>query len=536
MMSNISWYSADLRQRLELCLQYNCEILDRDLNQEPFFGIRRCKDGTAQAFHLTDIGIPHITGRALDTIYSIESSTGIRCPEAVEQVYVDYLFSCCDLPDNLPVFRDPQVCDGRPVVEFHNLRECLEALVWLVKLRGSRRALRVIDGFLDTLLELTNPETKSLDPALLSNLPEEKQRKFHRLGEVSPTMGQGRLVGPLVLLYQETGNTHALQLAQWYAESTMEVCFDSLGTIRDEAFTHVHSITSTLSGVLALGMATSNPVLCAQVRQIYEHGLRSAYSTYGYCKEHLYLPTQQGESNQVGDLIQIQLMLAKMESPALWYSRAEKFMRGGILPAQVLEPRQCILPTPSPQSDAQRDMEKRALGGFGFPNPSCHLTEPDSIINTIDITQGAAQAICAFSRQIVTQDPLGIRVNLLFDCDSPLAQVQSALPRKGIITITPKIDSNLAVRIPENLVPGTFTVQVNGRQCEFYELDGYAYVTKLPAGSRLELTFEPAHFLKKEFINHREYTVEWYGEQAIGVSEQEGIYPLFGDFFDEETE
>ena len=152
-------------------------MLDKDKNNEPFFGITRLPDGELQAHHAVEIGIPHITGRACDIIYTIESSIGRKIDEAVEKTYTDYLFGCCDLEDYLPVFyrdTEPQT----PYVEFHNLRECLEALVWLIVLRDSERAKRIAFGMIDTIKCLTNSETHRYDTAMLKTLPQEKQKKF----------------------------------------------------------------------------------------------------------------------------------------------------------------------------------------------------------------------------------------------------------------------------------------------------------------------------------------------------------------------
>lgn len=124
MDTKIPWYDGNLEKRLALALEYLEGMLDADRDNEPFFGVKRNEDGTAEAYHLLEIGIPHVTGRACDTIYGTESAAGLKIDPKAEEDYVRYLFSCCEVEDNLPVYYDPG-WDGRARVEFHNLRECL---------------------------------------------------------------------------------------------------------------------------------------------------------------------------------------------------------------------------------------------------------------------------------------------------------------------------------------------------------------------------------------------------------------------------
>lgn len=528
MTTDIKWYESRFLDRLRLCERYISSLLDADKNNEPFFGVTRMPDGKLCAHHAVEIGIPHVTGRACDIIYTMESSIGIRIDPEIEKVYVDYLFGCCDLEDCLPVYyRDEQ--PGVPYVEFHNLRECLESLVWLISLRDSERARRVADSMMDTLETLTNPETHQYDSALLQKLSPEKADKFRGLGLPMP-LGQGRLVGPLLLLHKATGSLKALKLAGWYAHSTMEHCFSPEGLVKNQAANHVHSITSTLSGVLAYAIYVSEPKLYEHVKRVYTTGLRNAYSSYGYCKEQLWIASEQGESNQVGDLIQIQLMLAECENPALWYSRAEKFMRGGILPAQVLTTDGYTEPTEEPENDANTNMQERSIGGFGFPNPSTHLTTEHCELNTIDITQGAVQGICAFMKHVVTHCDGKTYLNLFFDGENEYAKVTSGLPLQGKVQVVIKQDALFAVRIPRHCKPDTFRVTKNGQTVSCLAVNSYANLGSAAAGDRFTIEFEPEHFKQIEHICHKPYTVEWYGEQVCGISPEEGLYPLFGNF------
>lgn len=524
---SLSWYSPDLRRRLSLCLRYVAGMLDADAQGEPFFGADRRPDGTATAHHALEIGIPHVTGRALDIVYGIQHTTGETIDPIIEDIYLSYLYSCCDLEDYLPVYFDP-AREGKPFVEFHNLRECLEALVWRIRLKGDERAMRVASGMMGTLMALTNPETHCLDAGSLAGLSPDKAEKFERIG-IPLTMTQGRLVGPLMLYYAQTADPRALTLAGWYAGETLDRCFEDSGLLLDAANNHVHSITSTLSGVLSYAMATGREDMIQKVERIVTVGLREATSTYGYCKEQLWLESEQGESNQVGDLIQIFLMLATRGREEEWYHRAECYLRGGLFPAQVTQV-DFMENHPSPTCDADRNMASRAVGGFGFPNPTCLMCTPAQPVNTIDITQGAAQAMCEITRQIVTRKGEHLRLNLWLSWDTPAAEVVSGLPLRGGATLRMKEGGLLSLRIPQNMEPGSFALTVNGKPREWVEAGGYAFAGRVEPGDVVEAVFEPSRFVQAEYICHKRYEVTWFGEQAVAVSPVHGFRPLFGEF------
>ena len=528
MKADILWYESRFPERLALCERYISSMLDADRDKLPFFSVQMLEDGRLYGRHVDIYDIPHVTGRACDIIYSIEAATGTKIDPAVEKTYVDYLFRARDPEDDLPVYFTKDG-DG-PYVEFHNLREYLEGLVWLIRLRKNERALDAARALLDTVESLADPRTRRYDLARLKTLPPEKAKKYATLNYPLP-ITQGRLVGPLLLMHKATGDLKALRLADWFAHSTMESCFLPGGSILDAAGTHVHSITSTLSGVLAFALHTGDIALYRRVKNVYENGLRDVYSSYGYCNETMWTERMRGESNQVGDLIQVQLMFAGHEEPALWYSRAERFMRGGILPAQVLTTDGYTAPTPEPACDAERDMQSRAIGGFGFPDPVSHiLTSEHNSLNTTDITQGAVQGICAFLSHIVTCRDGRVRLNLYFDADTDFAKVESRLPVEGRARVTVRRETLFSCRIPENCREGSFAIRINGQAAPFQAANSYAEAGMVSAGDVIDISFEPLRLEKTEYICHRPYDETWFGEQIIKISPEQGTYPLFGDF------
>ncbi|MBC7328575.1 hypothetical protein H5T87_10775 [bacterium] len=521
-MEKIAWYSPDLKLRLELATRYLCGMLDEDKDEEPYFYIARREDGTAFAGHAIEIGIPHVTGRAIDALFFTEEVLGRPVPKHAEEVYTRYLFQCYDNEDALPSFYHPEI--KKRGVEFHNLREGLEGLTWLIKRRDCQKAKELAHKMLRTLATITD------DKGMLSlKLVEELGKKdvFQGIGDIQTTTA-GRLVGPLLRYYKVTGDPLALELADKYARSVIERSFTKEGLLTDFAGNHIHSITSSLSGILEYAVAINDETLLDKVRKVYEVGLREFYSSYGWCKELAWLETDQGEVNQIGDLIQIQLLLAKARDPR-YYSQAEIFMRSALLPSQVLD-NSFINDNPEPKGDYERNMKERIIGGFGFPTPSSHLQTPTSPINTIDITQGAVQAICEFTKHIITQTDLGIQINLMFTWENDLAKVESYLPKVGKLVIRPKKPLNVLVRLPEHIEEGSLKTEVNGEPIECIRQKDYLLLPNKSDSSQFVITFSPKRFDTFEFVYHQPYQISWFGEQVIGISPVKGIYPLFGEW------
>ncbi len=523
MNCEIKWYEDRLAERLRLARRYVCRMLDGDRDGEPFFGIGLDADGRPRRHHAVHIGIPHVTGRALDCLFQIENLLGERADAEAEETYIRYLFGCCDLEDYLPVYYE----NGMPIVEFHNLRECLEGLYWLIRLRGSGRARKVAEGMLSSLARITDWEEGVMSRQLAIGLGKgEKYRNPHH----PIPLASGRLIGPLLWYYRLTGSTLALRLADCYAGGAMRVCYTEDGRFTDRGGNHVHSHTSTLSGLLEYALFTGDEGMLERLERVYRNGLAENMASYGWIKEQLWLETDQGEVNQIGDILQFQLMMAAHREPDIWYARAEAFMRGGMLPSQVLSTDGYMRVVENPRGDFERELHDIAIGGFGFPTPTAHLQTPHSAVNTIDITQGAVQGICRVTRHIVTGDRDGLRWNLFFSWDTPYGTVESRLPREGRAALTLREEGNLRIRIPANIREGSFRVLTDGRETPWTLIGGYAAVGRLPAGSRVEIAFDPAVRVAQEFICHQLYTVKTYGEQVVSVTPQKGVYPLFYDF------
>ncbi|MBQ4575502.1 MAG: hypothetical protein IJA85_09980 [Clostridia bacterium] len=529
----ITWYSADLKETMHLAAEYVEGMLDADKDYEPYFFISAGGYGSpAYALHALEIGIPHVTGRAIDCLFNVERATGRKIDSFAEETYTKYYYSCME-EIGLPVWYDEST--NRQGMESHNLRESCEALAWLIRSRGDDRASALADRFL-TVLETIMPDhcgyikSRAVADAGLSDW-------FS--GDRNAPGDTGRLVGALLNLYDASGDERAFTLAGDIAQNADNWFNPKTGSMAN-AGTHIHSITSTLSGLLEYGYMTDDHELVNLVRAVYEgeKGLQQVMSSTGWIKEQINVANEvQGEVNQIGDVIEIQLLFAKNEvsERANWYGEAESFMRSALLPSQVLDNSFFTTKDDPSAGDAYANIAERAIGGFGFPMPTAHLQARSSPINTIDITQGAVQAISYFTNHIAYLEDDILWVNLLFDWENEVAAIESSLPLQGQVQITPRQDCSVYIRAWDNVSENGIHVNVNGKEAAFTVKDGYILLTNIKSGDAVSVDFdiESRNYTEtfyKGTPQECEYTIYQYGEQVVAVTPIKGVYPLYANW------
>lgn len=524
MKSIISPFDGDLKLRLMLGMRYCERILSEELDMRPHFAYTRdTANGEGFGHGCPGTLMQHAIGRGMDLMYNYEKYTGNRIDPTVEAAYVRHFYAALHPRFGMCL---EFVAEDQPWrVELHNVRETVEALTLLWELRHDGRAPLEMEKIYDGLSVITTADGRRFDSEL-ARAAGVLDDFTGSIGAPQP-MTAGRLTGPLTEYYRLTGDSRALEYARGYALGTLD-CFSDEGEMLRSAGTHIHSITSALSGAAAYAMLTRDEQMLAKLVRLFEHplGLPVIMTDFGWIKEQIYIDGQvQGEVNQIGDMVAFCLSLGRYFDSAAWYSRAETLLRGGLLPSQVLK-NDFITPTAEPHSDHRRDIPARILGGYGFPMPASHLEHQGSPINTLDITQGANQAICRALEHIVSGNGSAINVNLLFDADTPDAKVISSLPGTGKLTVLPKRGGTLRVRIPEHIVPGSLIVMLDGAVCASTVKDCYLTLT-VKSYDVVTVTFELAEITYHTNYIDTDYIVTKRGEQTVSVTPIDGIYPIY---------
>lgn len=528
--SVLEWCSGDLRQRLMLSVRYLERILNPDYENQPHFYYGRIA-ATGESLGMASKGtlMSHAVGRGMDLMLNVEKYTGIKTLPEVEAAYTRLFY---DRLDGEWAMCDEFAGDERTLlVELHNVRETVEALGLLIEQRDDGRARVLADKVFAGLDALIDRGTGRYVPSRLEEL-----RLSNRVnGSIYAPQPQnaGRLTGPLMWLYRATGDRRALDWAAILARGTLD-CFTDEGEMTERAGTHVHSTTSALFGAADFAVTTRNFAMLDKLERIYDNpaGLPLVMSSYGWIKEQIHVAGEkQGEVNQIGDMIQFQLHMGDFDFgvAAKWYSRAELFMRGGLLPAQVLETGFVSDNAPNPE-DGHKNGRLRMLGGYGFPMPASHLQHEGSAIDTLDITQGACQAICRLIDRIAVRRNGSTFINFYFDHENDVAMLRSALPKRGEVTVISKTGGNIYFRIPDNIDRASMRFTVDGFDCPYVEVTGYAKLVDRKRGDTIKFTFTPTVTEYKEVRNDVEYTIKKFGEQVVSVTPVDGIYPLYYDF------
>lgn len=522
----IKWYDPDLQLRLMLGMRYCERILSKELDMRPHFAYTR-DPATGEGFAHGCPGtlMQHAVGRGMDLMYNYEKYTGTKISPEVEAAYLRHFYAHLD--------EDYGMCleylnENEPWrIELHNVRETIEALTLLLEMRHDGRAYEEMEKIYRGIADIVSADGRRYDPEVAR--ANGVLDKFTGSIAAPQPMTAGRLTGPLTEWYKLTGDRRALDIAGSFALGTLD-CFTDDGEMLETAGTHIHSITSALSGAAEYATLTDNREMIQKLCRLFENplGLPVIMTDFGWIKEQIRIPGQvQGEVNQIGDMISFCLYLGDYEKSAKWFSRAETFMRGGLLPSQVLR-HDFISATPEPTSDHRSEIPTRILGGYGFPMPASHLENEGSPINTLDITQGANQAICRFTEKIVTAVRDMISVNLLFSTDTPDAKVISALPLSGEVTVIPKRRGMLRIRIPENVDPAAICVKIDCGAAAFTIEDGWILL-RVQAYDVVGVTFALSRTCYHARYIDTDYTVTKIGEQTVSVLPADGIYPLYDE-------
>jgi hypothetical protein len=295
---------------------------------------------------------------------------------------------------------------------------------------------------------------------------------------------------------------------------------------------HVHSITSSLSGITAYAVKTNNQDMLATCRRIMDVGVPEYFSSWGWgdevFPEHPADVVSRGEINQTGDVVRTGLMLGMAGFPE-YFEIAERFLRGMLLPTQHREQelRAILRDKPNPADDSERDTVMRSVGGYAMQLPNDRMHKGDWPISTLDITSGAVHAMSECYRHRTTNANGVYRMNLLFDFEDETLALTSQLPTLGRIEFRAKKDvTDLQVRIPKWVDAKTVQIVLGENPVPVILQESYVRVGKVAAGQQGRITFDVPCKREKETVDGTEYTTTWIGNQIIGIQPRGTESPL----------
>ena len=516
---------TDLRQAIALSVEHLTSLFDRDRADEPFFYSNRREDGIGEMHHSLNIGIPHVVGRCLLGILAAEEATGLPIQSDGVEVLRRYCKQSFDDPNHLNSYVDPQR-DNQRFIEFHSMREGLYGLVCLIAQRDDPWARAEAERMLQSLEAMTDPEGRwSADLAY--------QKGFAKRLEGVSIMNAARMVDPLLKYHRLTKSALALKLAAGYARQGLKTGFTEDGHFAPMACSsgHIHSITSSLSGIIDYAIFAADQQMLDQCLRVMRAGVPEYFSSWGWgdevMPEHPADVIGRGEINQTGDIIRAALLLGAAVDSS-YYDLAERFLRGMLLSAQHRERElsRILKDALNPPNDSQRNVLRRSIGGYAMQFPNDRMSQGDWPISTLDITSGAVHAMSECWNSMIQSTGNVTRVNLLFDCRNKYFEIFSHLPLCGQLNFIANTNNVLMVRIPPWVDAKTIRLSVN-REVRPVELkSGYIVIDRLKPGAQGCVTFDVPCKVEKESVDGAEYTTTWVGNQLINISPRGTESPL----------
>ena len=470
----------------------------------------------------------HDVPRAIHALSMAQEATGDHLNP---QVFDDLSWHLYDLfreEDNLPGACSDDTGERR--VGLHSIREVTHALAALMKL-GDDRAGRWGRAMVRTLLRAMDRDGR-ID---IGRLP-----SCCGFGSYTWQPHQeGRAVDALVRYYRVSQDESAVELAALMVKYALNHCFASKGTLTQEAGTHGHSITAMVAGMADFAILINDSALLERVRTIYDVGLPSFNSSFGWSMENLSLyefaphdPSDKahgniyrGESNNTGDLVRAALALGRGGFPG-YFASAERILRSHLLPSQLLEV-EGMSDDPEAKEDRLRSLATRVKGSFSFPTPNELLYSADGQLATYDITSGAVDALCEAWHALCAEDPLGVRANLLFDCERNGIRIRSTLPREGRVDVVRTAAKNVWVRIPDWAPKDEVTLRVDGIGRTPAFLGSYLSVPAEAPSQTINIGFPVRTVRNVESIAYKRYTIDWRGDQIVAMSPGGKFLPMF---------
>ncbi len=440
-------------------------------------------------------GAIQLAGRHLDALLAAEDALGVELDEEVITQHTEASFfslSAGPLPCN-------HSTPGGPLtsVDEHSIREAIHGLHALARYRTSDRAAEAAEALITDIRRFWSAK---------SDWDQDAVRAAYGLPMTArPTFveGVGRAIGPLTKLHQATGSGTALEMAQDLAAHATERFFLADGSYdADRLGAHTHSTTCTLSGMALLASVTDDLGLLGRVRAFYDNGLRVIRDEVGWVRErhHPSFHPEQGEMNNVGDVIETALILGRCFGDA-YFEDAERYLRSQLLPSQV---RDLSFMDEAPGGDERRDLRTRLLGLFGFNAVYGHLPlGKNQVTPSIDIVGGATASLCAAQRAVATTSGGVTRINMLFDFECDAVRIESPYTSNAL-RITPKIAGDIAVRVPS--WADLDAIRVDDHPAERFVVDRRLWLRQPEVGRvvavRLPLT---ERYLT---IHHQDYDIE----------------------------
>jgi 5-formyltetrahydrofolate cyclo-ligase len=485
----------------------------------------------------------HNIGRWIDAMYRLEKATGFAAAKNIQDAMLRNVKSFCDNPDDLflrPLDKFPH--DKGDLFCFHSLREQLGALHALAKYKNSDWARERAHRMIAALDRLLLPEEEWRARSTVWDIARTKRYQAEGCKEVfwgwSPNLqgSEGRLIEPLLWIYELTGNALALEMAHRFARFHLDLSTRPDGSFYSpELGGHNHSYMGTLRGLLYYGRVTGQHQYVDAIARTYEKAVqrivrKSGFTTHDLHRDHggdlasaadvtqmaLWLGVHHGYSEHLDDVqrLVISRLLASQitESPALTPKRADRKPGTTIMP----DGRFAFVEYPE-------NMEKIIIGALGGIYGRAHGGK----WSVTDVTSSALSVLVSVYNNIAVQNDQEIRVHFHFDHETEFIRIRAKRERVAKVVLEPRVKKNLLVRIPGWAPRESVQLTVKGEPLTPNWIGPFVLIDRDLLPARVELQYDLPVHKEREKAAGTEFEITWRGDEIIGICPNTDFYPFF---------
>ena len=338
---------------------------------------------------------------------------------------------------------------------------------------------------------------------------------------LEPSDTHGRMLEALIWFYETTGDPIALafaeRVAQWHLQNTTQPD----GKINPAGrIDHTHSYFGTLRGLLLYGRLTHQHEYIDRVASAYRVNVSRVVKESGFTSHNMAVESM-GETTSSGDAAQLALWLTK-EGYSEFLDDADRLVRSRILPSQILN-----TPSLKPDGrfgiDAAKDLEHRIIGAYG----GCHSHPHGGKTPVTDVTAADVHTLIDIYQNIVVKNDATQEVFFHLDYEDSRVQVTSRRAERAELTVMPKQDTTIAIRVPQWTPRESIQLFVNDETLAPVYAGNFLHLGRWPESTKIVMKYDLPKRTSHETDLGTDYTVYWKGDDIIGVTPNTDHFPMY---------
>jgi hypothetical protein len=477
--------------------------------------------------------ITHDLGRWWDAMLRLEHATGFSIPGHMEGANLRNLHWLTDNPDGL--LWVPPGLDWQPIkFELHSLREGLLTFAALVKYRNNTWARQAGHKYLKSIRRgLKADFTWDFNQfdyvkRFTGGANEDPGHTPANESRFALVVQHGRCLEAVLLFYQATGDSLALELAEDLARFHLGYATNPDGTIPDElahrAVGDRQSYLYTLCGLLLFGQMTHQSEYIDAVVRTYQIGVPDLVNECGWVAHDMGARRFEDQSGNLlantestGAAARLALWIARHTAHTECYDDVERLVRARLFPGQT---------TPADvENNPGVEIAAKAIGGWGA-NEYPHAGKGFNPSGTAEIVH----TMCAIYQHISTLETAGLVVNMHFDYADENVEITTDRHEDAVLTVRLRVHQNVLIRVPGWAPLESVQIDVDGGRVALRMVGSFAYLAReqVRVGSEIVLRHGlPTRRTTETMAAGDTYEFAWRGDEIIGVYPNEWPLPFY---------